>query len=715
MMRRSIALALALAAGVTLPAAAYKGKGRGARARVGTFLVSSSSSPIDPDAVLFLLVGVPGQSNDAATNGAPAVTTTASSLDFKACQQRSGLAQTPRTEPLRENYATGCWSSAERPGSGAVQAVRDRIPFHGPAIVAINCAVAGASITDYWDTGAGGAQTNYNVCIERIQDAWDLVQASPSTYRTTSGLVRVLGTVSAQGEADYGMSESAYRGHLDAMLAAFQTAVEGITGQTQLVHHVYEQPSTWSVSGSLETPPGPVLAQIAKCAADANVHCVGGTYAHEGESSSPFLHKEPANHRLSGEIRGGALADATIGGSSFAPPLMVNAVSDDLTLIVDFDRAVESATAVETITLGTGTGGATANYYTPVVSALFTISGPGSPPTVSGCSFAGARSTCSLSSALDAADSPVLEIAWRGTPPTGAFGLQGSTSNPGTNIRSTAAIPIYAQHGTFAIETDGGGFDAGPDSGVHADASVDAGAPAFANTAAINCDDVDDYVTVSGGLTANDNVSSFTMCWWDYEGTRGVNEYAFGEYMTAQRKFAVFSRITNHRFILTSGVGTGEYGETSTGVYANATWQQTCLTFDGTESTDATRMVVRVTDDGTACGGGDCTQTLTFTGSVPASTTAPLMGDFYFCAATSAVASWGSAASYIDEWAIWVPALTTAQVRDEVMTGDAEDFENLSTAPAPQRWYRFENDVTDEMGAQNGTASGSPTYTASVP
>lgn len=304
--------------------------------------------------------------------------------------------------------------------------------------------------------------------------------------------------------------------------------------------------------------------------------------------------------------------------------------------------------------------------------------------------------------------------AGAGTPGMGGTNFRARTTETYLNNPDGGPGHWLRSGSVSVVSYDGGTPDAGTADAGTADAgTADSGAAAvFANAGTSNLDDSDDYYQLTGGLTTLDSVSTFTLCFWDREGTRGVNEYLLGEYTASNRKFAFFSRISNYYFYLTSGTGTGERSETTSGVYSNATTQQTCVVFDGGQTGDANRLRWYVTDHTQPCN-SSCQETLTFTGSVPATTTAPSSGNFYIGAATSAAASWGSATSYVDEITVWTSALTAAQI-NEVMNGAANDHSaTFGTVPAASHCWRFEtsgNRLVDSCGSTDlSSANGTPT------
>lgn len=1150
--------------------------GHGAPFRGPTFRRAPQVSlPIPSDAVVFFVGG--WESNWAGTNGAPPVTTTASNRspltpDFKACQDRVDFSPPPRVEALRETYGgSGCWSAAERPGSGFVQAFRDRYPSHVPSFVAIECGQAGVQRDRDLFSAPSTPQLYTTLCLQRIQEHYDLVQASPGTYGSVSGQVIVVAVGDMQGENDQSVAQADYYDDLVAHQAYLNAQIRLITGQSADPFWILETPSAWASLGGETAPTGAALAKAARCAEDPRTICFGPSYAHEGETSSPYLHKEPENHRWAGELAGAAAYHAVFGGT-WSAPVVADAIATGLSIDIVFDQDVEIAVGVDTPALGTGTAGGTVNYGCPAhPGGAFGLEvlEDATVPTLSGCTQTGARTiNCALSAPVNEGENPFLAVAWSSTAPSNAYGCQGSTANSFSNIRSPTSL-IYAEHarvpitvqytayagviaslsqsygdpasvysapdasaiytsvevcstpptgettcafwsqpgnttgepaaepvsdpastfvvpatqvlsrmledngenplvvivhqafpgirtsfhtetqavadldavaaylatrgvavypllfndngggyqhqdlgdpfstwsaaievqraafashfaaqvaagapgycttcatgptevayndgslhaaggtdnvwevhpysdevtqpgfwnyedddhsscanfafvplgvdgihpehpGTeeiadqlarcwFRVIVDGrarslratgvtalsptqlrvtydvpcrhggalgclddppitapalatttqgdivtggvhfmiggtsgtlltppalstwtadacappaasctavltfasalpdfdvvrfcdvaegpnglgagvggcdivsrtdegaslndstnardqqqssvlvvssfdGGVDGGPadasdggtpDSGYDGgtpDSGYDGGTPdsgfdggavdagtlsTFQNLSATNLDDSDDYYTLTGGMTALDSVSAFTLCFWDRETTRGVNEYLFGEYTTAQQKLAMFSRGANYYFYLAATVATAARAETTSNVYANDVFQHTCIVFDGTQTGDANRLLWYVTSHAAPCAGA-CQETLTFTGvSVPATTTAPTMGDFWIGAGTSAAQSWGSATSYFDDFNIWAGTALSATQIDIVMGGATLDHSVAQgSVPAADHCYRFETGgaLTDSCGATDlSSATGSPT------
>ena len=71
--------------------------------------------------------------------------------------------------------------------------------------------------------------------------------------------------------------------------------------------------------------------------------------------------------------------------------------------------------------------------------------------------------------------------------------------------------------------------------------------------------------------------------------------------------------------------------------------------------------------------------------------------------------------SKIDEFAIFNTKLTLSEVQEIYNSGAPADLTQHSKAANLVNYYRFEGDVTDTQGNQNGTAQGDPTFSTNVP
>ena len=69
----------------------------------------------------------------------------------------------------------------------------------------------------------------------------------------------------------------------------------------------------------------------------------------------------------------------------------------------------------------------------------------------------------------------------------------------------------------------------------------------------------------------------------------------------------------------------------------------------------------------------------------------------------------------IDEFAIFNTKLTQTEVQEIYNSGAPADLTQHSKAGNLVNYYRFEGDVTDTQGNQDGTAQGDPTFSTNVP
>jgi len=72
-------------------------------------------------------------------------------------------------------------------------------------------------------------------------------------------------------------------------------------------------------------------------------------------------------------------------------------------------------------------------------------------------------------------------------------------------------------------------------------------------------------------------------------------------------------------------------------------------------------------------------------------------------------------AGLIDDFAIFNTKLTLSEVQEIYNSGAPADLTQHSKAGNLVNYYRFEDDVTDTQGNQNGTAQGNPTFSTNVP
>ncbi len=659
-----------------------------------------AAGPVPGDSVA--LVVVIGQSLGVGVSGTPVQSVHASTQDFIACQ--NDTVDAGGINALSENLIAGCQSAAEKPTSGMGAALR-ALANPTTSMVFVPCAVSGSTIEQWWDDPT--EQTNLTNCKAKISEVVSAVAADPSTYGSVSGDTYLLAYVQVGHESNDGVgtTEAGFRTDLDGMWTELVTWSQAQTSQTTGPYFFITPPSTWSVGGTEADRPGAVAAQYAKCAEESDVYCSPGNYAFDGEAAGSQLHMSGPGYRAFGEKVGEMIYYSLWQGAGYMiTPSAVSAVGT--TLIIDWNAngtvtqedGGTNTRAHAYDNPGTDGGGSEWGGCLYKANAGLTIIG-GANPTVSDCSTTGTQTTCTLSAELSPGTSYTLGLGQTGVPATLGFGCRDNADNPYTLFRDERHFAPHTDDTVVDIR------DAGPapDSGIH-----------FTQTAAINMDDVDDYLSC-GTPSFLAGVASYTICYWQYEGTLGVNEYIYGAYQTSNRLFTAFSRITNNRYYNPAGTGTGEYAETTGGPFTNATWVHTCVRRDSAGATDADRFRVWNTDEGTAC--SSCENSLTYVGTMPSGNTpSPSTYTMYFGAATSAAPSWGSATSYLDEFAVWVPAISATQIETEVMTGQAVDLNSLATAGNPTRWWRFESDVTEETGNNDCTATGSPTYeTSNIP
>lgn len=421
---------------------------------------------VNPDAVIF--IPMMGQSEVTHTGATTPVTTTASpdpdgggprlGTDLTLCQVGSSNV----TDPLVEDQTSNCWPDGESPASGLGRSLRALIPNHTPAIVVGRCGVGSTSIDADWYSSASGVRSNYTSCLgtsdttnHQLARLIADVAANPTLYGTTSGAVEVPAVIWAQGEGDEATSQVDYAADLTVLIAAIQTDVQAATGQSYPPVVLIESPSTWATTAGPTTPTGAVLAQEAACAASPTVQCVGPTYAHVGETVSPWYRTTAAHKRLRGQKFGEAIYRAVWLGSHGDSVRLRSASATGRSLTACFTGGTAPYvvdTTPDTITLGDGTGGATATYGTPAhpVTGSLGLEIVGTAATVSGCSAINGSgcTTCTLSTALAATDEVWIARSLNNasTGDTAGYGAQGSSDNAFSNVKDSSTVPIFASH-----------------------------------------------------------------------------------------------------------------------------------------------------------------------------------------------------------------------------------------------------------------------------
>lgn len=214
---------------------------------------------------------------------------------------------TSTTKPLVEENSSGGSPAADGAGNegetlctGATTAVCERALIYLDVDPSNNRWFAScAGHTGYSITSLNKGSTWYNQLISHATDAFARCGGLGKGY--------VVSAVSiAQGEADAGMAEATYQGHLTTFQSDIDTDIRAITGQTEPVHLI-----VWQVAGSNNG--GATIADVAKirraqynaAAASSRIHLIGPMYPFEGLPDQ--IHMTPTSKKIMAEYTGRVL------------------------------------------------------------------------------------------------------------------------------------------------------------------------------------------------------------------------------------------------------------------------------------------------------------------------------------------------------------------------------------------------------------------------
>lgn len=215
------------------------------------------------------------------------------------------------------------------------------------------------------------------------------------------------------------------------------------------------------------------------------------------------------------------------------------------------------------------------------------------------------------------------------------------------------------------------------------------GGSAFTNEKSLLFDGVDEYVSVSNVLALK-NVSAFSYSTWVK-----LNDTSGHQLMGKENGDIFFFVDPTTGYwrvrIADSGSRQNDYNDTiSTG-----TWIHCCVVYDGTQSTDATKLKLYI--DGTS---------LTRTGGVSPIPTLTANTTSNFNIGTNASGGSFFANAYVDESAIFDYALTSGQVTSIYNSGTPTDLDNTSGVTAPVHWWRMGDGDTFPTITDVGTTGG---------
>tara|TARA_R100001015_G_C4569525_1_gene127832 strand:+ start:70 stop:906 length:837 start_codon:yes stop_codon:yes gene_type:complete len=150
----------------------------------------------------------------------------------------------------------------------------------------------------------------------------------------------------------------------------------------------------------------------------------------------------------------------------------------------------------------------------------------------------------------------------------------------------------------------------------------------------------------------------------------------------------------------------------------NTSWQHIVVTFQVDDSSSTARAIIKAYRNGgvefTNSNGAE--RDILIAGAPSGSdlfnieNTTFIIGGVDLTTGTTSVA-----ASKFDEFAIFNTHLSESEVQEIYNSGAPADLTQHSKAGNLVNYYRFEDDVTDTQGNQDGSAQGDPTFSTNVP
>lgn len=197
-----------------------------------------------------------------------------------------------------------------------------------------------------------------------------------------------------------------------------------------------------------------------------------------------------------------------------------------------------------------------------------------------------------------------------------------------------------------------------------------AAAGGFTNTYSLNFDGVNEYISLPSTPSALVSATNFSVSFWIKYTTN--DQGSPFEFRTAvSDEYRCFINNSTLRFSV--GNGGTSYGQYSFGTSAN--WRHVACVYDGGGSLNTDKLKVYV--DGS-------NQTLSFTGTIPSSTSSTSSHTYENIASTT-----GSAflLCKLDEMAIYDYTLSSSNVTTIYNSGAVYDLDLLSTPPV--HWWRM--------------------------
>ena len=194
--------------------------------------------------------------------------------------------------------------------------------------------------------------------------------------------------------------------------------------------------------------------------------------------------------------------------------------------------------------------------------------------------------------------------------------------------------------------------------------------PSFVNDYSLLFDGVNDYVDC-GSIATLQSTSQHSLSAW-FKTSDRTKRQGILKWYNGTGQWIEMSMSTTEFLFIPSGVS--GYGKTPSSGVSNGVWNHVVMVFDGSATGNSNRLKAYL--NGAAL-------SLSFTGSIPTTTTAMTGGSFkigerfvgqdYFL-------------GNIDEPAVFDYALTQTNVTDIYNSGAPTDLNSLTTAPA--HWYR---------------------------
>ena len=300
MRRLAIVLVVALCGSAAEATERKRGHGDGRMYRPGLFGGNAAAASLLENPLACTTVIVAGQSlgDGVCSGGTCAAQSVTPQQDFMLDNDEVELCA------LREGgggASCGQWSDKETVLSGVIntwRGLRGGTVPSAPAFIGTHGAVSGSNIAS-WAAG----QANHTKIVNQVT----IIDGLLSDLETgcTEQVVRAV--VWIHGEADDDGTDNNYDGQLEAIMTAYCTSVQGITGQTACPIWLIAQTSSWGQDGPSTRDPESATQQLNVCDNRSDAYCFAPEYYYTYETNNPWAHLQAPSYTALGS-KAGALA-----------------------------------------------------------------------------------------------------------------------------------------------------------------------------------------------------------------------------------------------------------------------------------------------------------------------------------------------------------------------------------------------------------------------